>query len=93
MPRIDSATKFLMMTVAVIFYLLELIPIVGSFVDFCASIVFGMWFSHYEYSIITKRPLGFLGTILGGFFPIIDAIPFWPFFVATTISKVNASAV
>ncbi len=62
-------------------------PLAAPIVDICASLIFGSWFSHYNISVIAKRPVLFVGTVILEFIPGISMIPFWTLFVALTIAK------
>jgi len=84
----------LMMAVAGLFdgiqFLLALIPFIGIFlssvVTVVAALVFGIWFSHNDMSIMDpKRALRFLGTMLGEFIPGVNAIPIWTSSVTYTV--------
>lgn len=70
----------------------EAAAVAGTVGDIFAAILFGIWFSHQGISILTKRPIGFLGTILGEFVPGLNMAPFWTFFVATTLAKERAES-
>ena len=89
-PLITGIDAYLMIVTAIIIDVIQLIPIVGSLVDIIAGIIFGIWFAHYDMSLIRRRPLGFFGTIIAEFIPFVDWIPFWTFFVIMTIRKEHA---
>ncbi len=47
-----------------------------------------MWFSHHGISVVaSKRALGFGGTIIGEFIPLLNALPLWTAFVVITALK------
>ena len=71
---------------------LIIIPVVGWILAWTLStvapMVFGVWFSHDDVSLMhPDRVLGFLGTIAGEQIPVFDGIPFFTSFVAYTVIK------
>ncbi len=68
--RIDWITGFLMITTAVFFDLLSLIPIVNIFVDVIAALTFGLWFILKNVPLINPRRLATALIAL-----IIEAVP------------------
>jgi hypothetical protein len=90
MEPIDAGTGRMMIAAAVvvdIFAYLAGLGFLDFIIDIPAAMIFGMWFSHYGVSVVQKRPLGFFGTVLAKFIPFIDLIPFWTYFVVTTIRQ------
>src|SRR4051812_2786605 len=97
-PRISKSTGAIMIAFAALFDLIQffvnflaiipvigivLVAILGPFISFIASISFGIWCSHLGVSLLdSKRSLGFLGTIVGEFVPVIDSAPFWTCLIA-----------
>lgn len=94
--RISQIDAYLMVAVAVCIDVaqipLQIVPFSSSVLDFVASIIFGMWFAHYDYSLINKRQLGFLGTIGFEFVPLVDMLPLWTIFVILTIRRERAES-
>jgi hypothetical protein len=71
-------------------FLFTFIPFIGMFlssmVTFVVALIFGIWFSHNEMSMMDpKRILRFLGTMLGEFTPGINAVPIWTGSVSYTV--------
>src|SRR5579863_5599981 len=90
MEPIDAGTGRMMIATAVIADILSYIAGLGFLdfiVDIPAAMIFSIWFAHYGVSLVQKRPLGFFGTVLAKFIPLIDLIPFWTYFVVTTIRQ------
>ncbi|OGG51013.1 hypothetical protein A2763_00205 [Candidatus Kaiserbacteria bacterium RIFCSPHIGHO2_01_FULL_54_36] len=92
--RISLATGGLMIACAIVIdsfqFLLDLIPFVGWalawFVSIVAALVFGIWLSHHDVSMMHhKRALRFLGTMLGEFIPVVNAIPLWTGSITYTV--------
>ncbi len=92
MKPIDTGAAYFMITIAVIIDLVGLIPFVGTILDIFASMLFGIWFSHYGMSVMTRRTFSFLMTTLAEFIPGIGMVPFWKIFVVTTIRKQRAES-
>ena len=100
--RISNATAFFLIGAAVsvdalqaLLGLLAFIPFVGiplafllqQLVNISALFLFGIWFSSMGISLIKKRPLGFMGTTVLELVPMLNAVPAWSMFVATTVWK------
>lgn len=94
------ATGGLMIAVAVGFDSLQFLGdiayigfILDSLVSFIASIIYGIWFSHHDISLMgPDRALGFLGTILGELVPGVNALPFFTFYITSTVIREWASS-
>ena len=92
--RISIVTGGLMIACAAVIdflqFLLDLIPfagwILGWVVSIIAILVFGVWLSHEEVSMMDpKRALRFLGAMLGESIPIVNAVPLWTGVITYTV--------
>ena len=92
--HIGNGTAFFMIAIAVFidaiqaFLTLIFIGIIfNPIIGFMSGILFGIWFSHHNISLVGKHPFRFFGTILLEFLPIVSALPGWSVLVSTTIAK------
>lgn len=100
--RISTVTGFILIVVAMfidglqaLIALLVFIPLVGPVLAFLLGFVvsilaiflFAIWFSHIKVSLMTRYPLGFLGTIVLEQIPVVNTAPGWTWFVVTTIAR------
>ncbi|MBI5003792.1 hypothetical protein HZC00_01725 [Candidatus Kaiserbacteria bacterium] len=59
----------------------------GVVVDVSACFLFGFWFSHLGLPLLTRYPLGFLGTLVIENIPGLNSLPTWTLFVAKIIAQ------
>jgi len=101
--QIDGITAGAMVVIAGLFdgaqmlvTLLAFIPflgpaiviIVNPFIDFVASIVFGIWFKHFDIGLLeSERVFGFVLTFFAEAIPGFDFFPWWVIFVIFTIRR------
>ena len=100
--RIGAVTAFALIAVAILIDGLQalislraFIPVIGLViafvlgvvVDILAILLFAIWFSHINVSLMTRYPLGFLATIVLENVPVVNSAPGWTWFVVTTIAR------
>jgi hypothetical protein len=62
--------------------------VLNPVVDMVAFIVFAIWFSHHDISLMSSRNvLRTLATFVGKFVPVISLIPLWTVCVVYTITS------
>lgn len=86
---VSTGTAFMMGFIAVIidgvqallnFLLIGVI--INPFINIVAAMMYGIWFSHHNMSVMsTKTAMPFFATILGEFVPLINTLPMWSGFI------------
>lgn len=95
--KLSHDTVYLMIVTAVCIDAMQFflgITGIGAFftpaLTFFASVLFGVWFSHHDLSLLDpKRVLAFFATIIGETFPPFNALPVWTFSIVLTILLAN----
>ena len=89
--RIDNVTAGLMITVAVIFDILSLIPLLNILVDIIAWLIFGLWFTLRGISFLNPRRFAtFAVSFIVGLIPILSILPELTLAIIATILMVKS---